>query len=76
VVLEDGSPDDEFLEYTFQSAWAPPLPVIEAMSKRFPSLNFALEYFEGGGGFMGSALYVDGELTEEGTAPYHGSRGG
>jgi hypothetical protein len=76
VFLEDGSPDDEFLEYTFQSAWAPPLPVIEAMSKGFPSLTFALEYFECGAGFMGSVLYVDGQLTEEGEAPYHGPRGG
>jgi len=76
VELLEGDFEDGRLEYTFQSAWSPPVPVIEAMSKRFPSLTFALDYFEGGSGFMGSAAYASAQLTEEGTAPYHGPRGG
>jgi hypothetical protein len=74
-LVEDDS-DNGRLEYTFQSAWSPPAPVIQAMSKRFPSLNFALEYFECGGGFMGSCEYEDGQEVSAGEAPYHGPRGG
>ena len=46
------------------------------MSKQFPSLEFALDYFEGGGGFMGSCEYKNGQEVQAGQAPYHGSRGG
>ena len=64
------------ISYTFQTAWSPPIPVIEAMSKQYPSLHFALDYFEGGGGFMGSCVYENGQEVEAGQAPYHGNRGG
>lgn len=76
VELADGDFDNGRLEYTFLSAWAPPVPVIEAMSKQFPSLQFAMDYFEAGAGFMGSCEYENGEEGKSGTAPYHGSRGG
>lgn len=56
--------DEDFeggrIGYTFQSAWSPPTPVIQAMSKRFPPLTFYLDYFEGGAGFMGSCEYENG----------------
>jgi hypothetical protein len=64
------------LNYSFQTAWSPPIPVIQAMSKRFPSLRFALDYFEGGAGFMGSCVYENDQEVEAGSAPYHGNRGG
>jgi hypothetical protein len=38
---------------TFQTAWAPPKPVILALATRFPKLTFSLEYFERGMGFCG-----------------------
>ena len=76
ISLEEGNPEDGRLEYTFQSAWVPPIPVIQAMSKQFPSLTFALDYFEEGGGFMGSCEYEDGQEVDAGQAPYHGNRGG
>ena len=62
--------------YTFRTAWSPPIPVIQAMSKQYPSLTFALDYFEGGMGFMGSCEYENGQEVQSGTAPYHGDRGG
>lgn len=35
--------------YQFETAWAPPVPVIEQLSKRYPKLNFKLFYeIEGG----------------------------
>lgn len=76
--FEDNAPDpaDERMEYSFQTAWSPPIPVIQAMSKQFPALRFALCYFEGGGGFMGSCLYEDGQEVDAGQAPYFGPRGG
>jgi hypothetical protein len=73
---DDADPEQERLLYHFQSAWSPPIPVIEAMSKRFPSLTFALDYFEGLGGFMGSCEYEHGQEVTAGSAPYHGNRGG
>ena len=76
VELTEGDFENGRLEYTFQSAWSPPVPVVQAMSKQFPSLTFALDYFEGGGGFMGSCLYENGQEVEAGQAPYHGNRGG
>jgi hypothetical protein len=40
---------------TFQTAWAPPTPIIVALAKRFPTVTISLEYFERGmevaGGF-------------------------
>ena len=74
-LVEDLSEDDQLI-YTFQSAWSPPIPVIQAMSKQFPSLSFALDYFEGGAGFMGSCEYENGQEVEAASAPYHGNRGG
>jgi hypothetical protein len=32
------------LEYSFQTAWSPPIPAITAMSQQFPSLSFWLKY--------------------------------
>ena len=76
VELTEGDFDNDRLEYTFQSAWSPPILVIQAMSKQFPSLSFAMDYFEGGMGFMGSCEYENGQEVEAASAPYHGNRGG
>ena len=76
VEATDAGFEDGHIGYTFLTAWSPPVPVIQAMSERFPSLRFSLDYFEGGAGFMGSQEYDGGELVEEGSSPYHGDRGG
>ena len=64
------------ISYTFNTAWSPPIPVIEAMSKKYPKLNFDLRYFERGMGFNGIFRVQDGkvEMNEEGK--YYGERGG
>lgn len=64
------------ISYTFLTAWSPPVPVIQAMSKQFPSLQFDLDYFECGCGFMGSCEYENGQEVAAASAPYHGDRGG
>jgi hypothetical protein len=64
------------LFYTFRSAWGPPLPVIRAMAKRFPNLEFRIAYYECGMAFQG-VLRVKGEVVlEEWTDDYSGIRGG
>jgi hypothetical protein len=37
----------------FDTAWVPPVPVIIEVSKRFPTLEFDLEYWENGCDFEG-----------------------
>lgn len=40
------SAGNRLVEYTFDTAWAPPVPVIEAMSKMFPKLHITLSCHE------------------------------
>jgi len=44
---------EEKAEGHFSTPWAPPMPVIDAWSAKYPSLTFVLKYFEGGMGFQG-----------------------
>ncbi len=37
---------DGYLEYSFESAWAPPVAWLEEVSKQFPTLAFRLQYHE------------------------------
>ncbi|MDE2020856.1 MAG: hypothetical protein KGJ13_11020 [Patescibacteria group bacterium] len=64
------------LRYDFDSAWDPPLPVVLAMSKEFPSLTFELRYFERGAGFKGELTAKGGEILHENQEHYSGPRGG
>jgi len=41
-----GDGDHAYLIYAFQSAWSPPLPVIDAMAAKYPRLSFRLEWFD------------------------------
>jgi hypothetical protein len=61
---------------SFDTAWTPPLPVIEALAKQHPKVKFQLKYYEGGMGFKGITEYADGELTYEEETEYSGTRGG
>jgi hypothetical protein len=67
---------DSVIEYTFNTAWAPPEPVILSASKQFLNLNFELNYFEGGMGFKGTYIVENGEVVDEHQSDYHGRRGG
>jgi hypothetical protein len=61
---------------TFDTAWAPPRPVIAALGKRFPDLTFTLVYYESNGGFHGRFSVVDGQTVENLRSEYYGHRGG
>lgn len=46
--------DDKFLMYQFETAWSPCIPIIRAMSDKFPTLRFDYEYEDEMGEFQGS----------------------
>jgi hypothetical protein len=56
---------DTHISYDFDTAWAPPVPVIEALAEQFPTLSFEFAFCEGGMGFAGRAIYTGGTLLSE-----------
>ena len=56
---------DNELNYSFDSAWSPPVEAFEKISKYFPSLTFFLEFEELGMGFAGNASITDGDCNIE-----------
>lgn len=51
---------DESISGWFDTAWSPPLGVLQAMVVKFPALTFTLNYNEGGMGFAGFSNYANG----------------
>jgi hypothetical protein len=56
---------DTHITYHFDTAWAPPMPVVEALAEQFPTLSFEFSFCEGGMGFAGRAIYTGGTLLSE-----------
>ena len=56
--------DEEYLEYSFESSWAPPVRFLEKVSKDFPLLKFVLKYEEEGVGFIGRAIACNGLMDD------------
>jgi hypothetical protein len=50
-------------EFTFYSAWSPPIPVFEKMGKMFPTLDFDLEMCEPGMEFAGEGTIRAGTMV-------------
>ena len=63
-----------FLE--FDTAWSPPVPVIEKLASMFPDHEFDLRYYEGGVGFCGHAHWELGVEQVHHQGDYDGPRGG
>ena len=74
--LEEEDFDYGELLYKFESAWNPPIPVIIAMSKMFPTLTFEMRYFEMGCEFNGLLVCEAGKITKQEEGKYFGNRGG
>lgn len=53
------------LIYEFDTAWAPPEPVIRRLSALFPSAYITMTFSEEGMGFKGSASYKEGMIVKE-----------
>lgn len=47
----------------FETAWSPPIPVIQKMSETFPKLKITIYYEECGMGFKGYATFIGGEVV-------------
>ena len=62
--------------FHFDTAWSPPLPVIKNAAERYPALSFDLRYFECGCCFHGVFRCKGGEVEEDESGEYFGSRGG
>jgi len=50
------------LQYSFMSAWSPPVEAFVEISKQFPKLKFAIEYEETGVGFYGHHQIKNGQI--------------
>jgi len=55
--------DDTYCLY-LETAWAPPVEAITAISAKFPELDFGISWYEEGMCFYGYALMKDGELLQ------------
>ena len=49
---------------SFDTAWSPPLPVIEKLSKMFPTLRCVIRFEEGGMDFSGIYVFENGMVTD------------
>jgi len=47
--------------YGFDTAWSPAEPVVAALAEKFPTLRIIHRYCEGGMGYAGEVVYINGE---------------
>jgi hypothetical protein len=59
-LLED---EDMRLQYSFNTAWAPPTPVIKLLSEQYPTMNITLDYEEETG-WGGETEFTNGSMLE------------
>lgn len=64
------------LVYQFDTAWAPPLPVIKKLSELFPNVTIKIKFYEMGVGFQGTYIFKAGKILSSEDKEYHGHRGG
>lgn len=62
---ELGNDSEYQVAYSFQTAWAPPIPVYEKLAEMFPNTNIFVNFDESGMGFSGWKFYSDGDLQNE-----------
>jgi len=74
---DDGNVDGE-TSYNFDTAWAPAEPVVAALAEKFPTLHIVHRYCEGGMGYAGEVVYLNGgearreEYSMDGSIPEDG----
>jgi len=74
----DGSCEEHRTRFLlqFDTAWSPPVPVIEALSEKYPKNKFSLRYYEAGMGYKGRFAVKGGQVLENYQGEYRGRRGG
>ena len=60
----DDDEQDDCIEFSFTTAWAPPINAFETWARGQEDVTFELKYFEGGVGFVGTTSY-DGEYLDD-----------
>jgi hypothetical protein len=63
-VYFENQPEEDSIEFSFCSAWAPPTEAFRVWAESDGRVEFKLEYWEPGIGFVGSAVY-DGDCYFE-----------
>jgi len=64
------------LKYVGSCPWAPPISGIANISKMWPELRITIKWFEGGMGFKGEMVLVNGTQIRLRESDYKGCRGG
>ena len=59
---DSGSIVEGTTSYNFDTAWSPAEPVVAALAKKFPTLTITHRYCEGGMGYAGQVIYLNGEV--------------
>lgn len=62
VFCVDNSSETEYV-YRMETAWSPPLALIEKTALRFPNLRFEIRFLETGLGFAGQFVFEGKEMT-------------
>ena len=57
----------EIVEYTFATAWSPPLQWMRSVSNKYPEIKFTIEYYECGMDFCGKEICVNGDTIKSET---------
>jgi hypothetical protein len=57
--------NDGNLTYSFETAWAPPIPWLEKVSSYYSNLTFVLNFEEPGVGMYGGVRAENGQIVEE-----------
>lgn len=55
---------DKFIDFSFDTAWSPPVGIIKELARKFPKLTFSLTYCEPGNTFAG-VFTAEGEWTND-----------
>ena len=53
------------LSISFNTAWSPPTPVIEAIAEKYPFADITLSFYEEGMGFAGEVFFSKGKMVYE-----------
>jgi hypothetical protein len=56
---------DNEVQYKFDTAWSPPLPVIDVLAKKFPELSFKLQYIDEGDNIVHRVYWSDGKQDRD-----------
>ena len=62
-VYIDNADEPDSIEFSFSTAWAPPVEAFHTWAARDGRVQFSLEYWEPGCGFVGTTTY-DGEYLD------------